>query len=84
MCLILFSYQEAPDFNLKLLANRDEFYARPTESAYWWNPEEIFAGKDLKAGGTWLGLNKKGRFCAVTNYRDPANLMLQQNIPEVT
>jgi uncharacterized protein with NRDE domain len=53
-------------------ANRDEFHARPTAGAEWW-PEhpQILAGRDLEAGGTWLGLTRTGRFAALTNYRDP-------------
>lgn len=54
-----------------MAANRDEFYDRPARQAYVWDTEpEIVAGKDLKAGGTWLGISKKGDFGAITNYRD--------------
>jgi len=59
---------------LILAANRDEFYARPTSYAHWWENEEFLAGKDLKGGGTWLGVSKSGNVAAVTNYRDPANI----------
>jgi uncharacterized protein with NRDE domain len=53
-------------------ANRDEFHARPTASAEWWpDHPEILAGRDLEAGGTWLGVTRTGRFAALTNYRDP-------------
>jgi uncharacterized protein with NRDE domain len=70
MCLILFAYQHHPDYPLIVCANRDEFYQRPTQAAHWW-PEQpqLFAGKDLQAGGTWMGLSLDGRFSAVTNYR---------------
>jgi uncharacterized protein with NRDE domain len=70
MCLILFAYQQHPDYPLIVCANRDEFYQRPTLAAHWW-PEQpqLFAGKDLQAGGTWMGLSLDGRFAAVTNYR---------------
>ncbi len=70
MCLILFSYKDHPKYKLALAANRDEFYARPTESAHW-RPEapEVLAGKDLQAGGGWLGLSKGGRIAALTNFR---------------
>jgi uncharacterized protein with NRDE domain len=53
-------------------ANRDEFHARPTARAEWWpDHPEILAGRDLEAGGTWLGVTRTGRFAALTNYRDP-------------
>lgn len=75
MCLILFAYNSHPDYKLILTANRDEFYARPTEKAHFWaeNPN-ILAGKDLQAGGTWIGVNKNGKLAALTNFRDPANI----------
>lgn len=71
MCLIVFGYRNVPDYYLVMAANRDEFYERPTRSARFWksNPD-LLAGKDLKAGGTWLGIRKNGRFAAITNYRD--------------
>ncbi|NHI01497.1 NRDE family protein [Oceanimonas sp. MB9] len=70
MCLIAFDWQPASP-RLLLLANRDEFYARPTAPAGWW-PEQpaLWAGRDLQAGGTWLGLTAAGRFAALTNYRE--------------
>jgi uncharacterized protein with NRDE domain len=54
-----------------ITANRDEFAGRPTMPLHWW-PEGLLAGKDLQAGGTWLGITRDGRFAAVTNVRDPA------------
>lgn len=75
MCLILFAYRTHPDYHLVLAANRDEFFARPTEPLAFW-PEEpaILAGRDLQAGGTWFGLTPAGRFAAVTNFRDPLGI----------
>lgn len=72
MCLIAFRFKDHPDYNLILAANRDEFYERDTRRAQFWpsNPK-LLAGKDLKAGGTWMGITKGGRFSALTNYRDP-------------
>ncbi|MCP4236515.1 MAG: NRDE family protein, partial [Aestuariibacter sp.] len=72
MCLILIALQQHKDYPLVVIANRDEFYARPTRAAHWWDDEpDIFAGRDLTAGGTWLGINRRGRFAAVTNFREP-------------
>lgn len=73
MCVIFFAYKIHPKYPLILLANRDEFYNRPTEPArYWKDYPDILAGRDLVSGGTWLGVTKQGRFAAVTNYRDPS------------
>lgn len=71
MCLIVFAFQSHPSFPLILAANRDEFYQRPTQKAHLWdqNPA-VIAGKDLEAGGTWMGISKTGRFAALTNYRN--------------
>lgn len=73
MCLIAFSYKQHPQYPLVFAANRDESYNRPSRAARFWdeNPN-ILAGKDLEAGGTWLGINKRGAFSAITNYRDPS------------
>jgi uncharacterized protein with NRDE domain len=73
MCLIAIAWDYHPEYRLILVANRDEFYDRPTQNAHFW-PEhpDLLAGKDLTAGGTWLGLTRQGRFAALTNYRDPA------------
>jgi uncharacterized protein with NRDE domain len=72
MCVIYLAINQLDDFPLILLANRDEYYDRPTAPAAWWDDApDIFAGRDLVAGGTWLGINNSGRFAAVTNYRDP-------------
>jgi uncharacterized protein with NRDE domain len=51
-------------------ANRDEFHARPASpAAFWGDAPAILAGRDLEAGGTWMGVSRTGRFAAVTNYR---------------
>ncbi len=74
MCLILVAWQVHPDYPLVVAANRDEFYARRTASAdFWAEFPQVLAGRDLEAGGTWLGITREGRFAALTNYRDPAN-----------
>jgi len=75
MCLIVFAYNAHPKYKFIFAANRDEFYDRPTEQAnYWKDHPELLAGKDLQAGGTWMGITKQGRFAAVTNYRDLKNI----------
>lgn len=80
MCLIVFSYKQHPDYDLIFAANRDEFYGRPTRKAEFWDEHpSVLAGKDLEAGGTWMGITTQGYFSAVTNYRDPD--MVKDNPP---
>jgi len=75
MCLIVFAYNVHPSYRLVLAANRDEFYERPSSSAdFWKDYPQVLAGRDLKEGGTWLGITKSGKYAAVTNYRDPSSL----------
>ncbi len=75
MCLIVIAWRVHPDYPLVVLANRDEYHARPTAMANWWSDQpSLLAGRDLDAGGTWLGVTGDGRFAALTNYRDPARL----------
>lgn len=71
MCLINFQLHDHPIYKLVLAANRDEFYERPTMPAHFWedNPN-ILAGRDLRRMGTWLGVTKKGRIAALTNFRE--------------
>ncbi len=70
MCLIVLAWRARPDFPLIVAANRDEFHARPAEPARFWRDHaSILAGRDLEAGGTWMGVSRSGRFAAVTNYR---------------
>jgi uncharacterized protein with NRDE domain len=74
MCLILFAYKVHPNYNLILAANRDEFYERPSSPAdFWEDVQRVLAGRDLQEGGTWMGIDRAGRFAAITNYRDPAS-----------
>ncbi len=71
MCLILFAYDPQSDHPLVVAANRDEFYARPATSAHFWEDRpRLLAGRDLSAGGTWLGISRDGRFAAVTNFAE--------------
>jgi len=76
MCLILFAYRHHPRYRLIVAANRDEFLDRPSAPAAFW-PEHphLLGGKDLKSGGTWLGITRAGRIAAITNYRDPRSVM---------
>lgn len=72
MCLIVFAWRPNSPLVLRLAANRDEFYARPSAPlGQWQDAPEVFAGRDLEAGGTWLGISASGRFAALTNIRDP-------------
>ena len=72
MCLILFAWQCHPRYSLVVAANREEFHARPTAAAdFWEHQPDLLAGRDLQAGGTWLGATRGGRFAAITNYREP-------------
>lgn len=71
MCLIIFAWHSHPDYPLIAIANRDEYYRRPTAPADFWEDQPgILAGRDLLGGGTWMGLSLGGRFAAVTNYRE--------------
>jgi uncharacterized protein with NRDE domain len=71
VCLIVFALECHPGYRLVLAANRDEYFCRPTAPAmYWKDAPQILAGRDLEAGGTWLGVTTTGRFAAITNYRE--------------
>ncbi len=72
MCLIAFNWMDHPVYKLVLVANRDEYYERPSESLHHWK-EGFYAGKDLKEGGTWMGFHPNGKFAALTNFRDIPN-----------
>ncbi|MCT6925701.1 NRDE family protein [Metasolibacillus sp.] len=72
MCIIAFAYKMHPQHDLIVIANRDEFYKRPTKELHQWDDAlHIWAGRDLEKMGTWLAVSDNGRFAAVTNYRDP-------------
>ena len=71
MCILFFALDQHPDYPVIICANRDEFHQRPTKAMHFWDSPNILAGKDLVAGGTWLGLTPQGRFSALTNYRQP-------------
>ena len=70
VCLILFANEANSRYRLVLAANRDEFYSRPTApAAFWEEASDVLAGKDLKSGGSWIGVTRNGKVTAVTNYR---------------
>ena len=76
MCLIALAIDQHPRFPLVVASNRDEFFDRPTERLGWWTPNpgvpEVLSGRDLQAGGTWLGLTAAGRIAMLTNVRGGA------------
>jgi len=75
MCLIFFAHECHPRYRLLLVANRDEFYDRPTRPAQFWRQRpELLAGFDEVGGGTWLGVTKSGRWSLVTNVRNRVDL----------
>jgi uncharacterized protein with NRDE domain len=80
MCLIFVAWRAHRQVPLFIAANRDELHARPTVPARWWSDTypPILAGRDLEAGGTWLGITRAGRFAALTNFRDPGQAPRKQ------
>lgn len=71
MCLLVLAWKSHPRYRLVLAGNRDEFHDRAATPLNWWQDDpRILGGRDLKAGGTWLGVARSGRFGIVTNYRD--------------
>ncbi len=72
MCLALLALDAHPRYSVVIAANRDEYHARPTKPASWWD-DGWLAGRDLRAGGTWLGVTRAGRFALLTNIRDPGS-----------
>jgi len=75
MCLIVFAWHVIPDMPLIAAGNRDEYYDRPAKPADWWDDyPQIYAGRDLQGGGTWIGVSREGRFAALTNIRAPSEM----------
>jgi len=73
MCLMTFNWLNHPKYKLILVANRDEFFDRPSAPIQYWE-SGFYAGKDLRGGGTWMGIHPEGKFAAITNYRDIKNI----------
>ena len=72
MCILFIAVKQHPNYPLIIAANRDEFHKRPTMSSHFWeNQANLLAGKDLIAGGSWMGINKNGKIAALTNIRAP-------------
>ena len=71
MCLLVLAWKTHPRYRLVVAANRDEYHERPAAPlGPWPAPADILAGRDLRAGGTWLGVDRHRRFGVVTNFRD--------------
>ena len=71
MCLLVVAWLSHPRYRLVVAGNRDEFHDRPAAPLEWWSDVPgTLAGRDLRAGGTWLGLSRPGRFGLLTNFRD--------------
>lgn len=72
MCLIVFAWRPSQAVPLVVAANRDEFHARAAlPMSAWEDAPQLIAGRDLQAGGTWMGITREGRFAALTNIREP-------------
>ncbi len=68
MCLVIVRVPLPGKAGVVVAANRDEFYDRPAVSPSLLDPEfGIVAGRDLRAGGTWLGVNRHGVLATVAN-----------------
>ena len=71
MCLLVLAWNTHPRYRLVVAANRDEYHDRPTAALGRWSaPDDVLGGRDLRAGGTWLGIDRRRRFGIVTNFRD--------------
>ncbi len=73
MCLIFVAFNQHPQWPIIIASNRDEFFQRPSKASHFWAGQcNLLGGLDQEQGGTWLAVNRQGRFAAVTNYRDPS------------
>ncbi len=71
MCLVALAWKSHPRWRLFMAGNRDEFHARPTAALDRWPPPhgDVVAGRDLRSGGTWMGIGGSGRAAVITNVR---------------
>ena len=72
MCVLAFAWKTTPEYPLLFISNRDEYHSRPTRSLERWPNTNVYAPRDLKRGGTWLGFTTDGRWAAITNFREGA------------
>lgn len=91
MCIVAIAHQASSRYPLIVAANRDERHSRPSAAAAWWRAPEaseidsgsLLAGRDLVAGGTWLGVTAAGRFAAVTNIFEPGAVPAERSRGEL-
>src|SRR5450432_307532 len=69
VCLVVLAWKAVPGQRITLVGNRDELHSRPTAAMGWWGTPPLLAGRDLGAGGTWLGTDARRRLGAITNFR---------------
>jgi uncharacterized protein with NRDE domain len=70
VCVLAFAWKTNPEYPLIFVSNRDEYHSRPSKSLERWPNTSVYAPRDLKGGGTWLGFTADGRWAAITNFRD--------------
>ena len=70
MCIVALAWKLLEHQPVLLLSNRDEYYARASQALAYWPQQQLYAGQDLQAGGTWQAVNAQGRWAVLTNYRD--------------
>ena len=74
MCYLLLAINQSSQFPFILAANRDEYYLRKSAQLHFWQDKpHIAGGRDLEQGGTWMAVNRSGKFAAITNYRENKN-----------
>jgi len=80
VCLLFCCQDAHENYPFILLANRDEFYERPTRAAVFWpDAPGVLAGRDLRRDGTWLGITRSGRWAALTNFREPSQASFERS-----
>ena len=73
MCLAAFAIHASARWPLVIASIRDEFVDRPALPLARWQTAtglSVMCGRDLRAGGTWLGASPHGRIALLTNVRD--------------